>query len=815
MHSLKDVMNQGTPQLLVVGGTDDDARWIHRALATETGGVRLERLALEDDPRPVLAATRFDAVLVDLLSSTRDAGSWVHLLDETKHRPPLVVLADAIQEGDVAAWLSTGAADWVFRPSFLGLAAVLARLLRESNQRQRREERERRLRDATVALLELARSATSEGDDTVEILKAVSRTGVQGLDCDRCTVWLYSEDKRVLELVERSDASMPVGAHGARLGRSAHPEYFEALAQQRIVAARDTRTDRRTASLVAQGVVPPEVVSTLDVAVQSRGESMGVISFGQREVVRAWTSGEEVFAIAMADVVSLVLETIERRKIEQALAESERRFRDIFRFSSDCIVLYRVSAEGRVFCEDLNPATETSAGLKREDVIGKQASEVLIPATAARLKDRYEQAIRSRVPVVYEHELMLPSGARIFSTAMIPLPDASGRVHRLATVARDMTHHRATEALSRRLEAQMAEGQKSEALARLASHLAGDISRAFGAVDAQFEQLRSSSGVSSEALRPIVEALSHGKELSERIAALGGRVPAEQTTLDLDALVDGVIEEAALGHPLVTVARQRASQPVRVRGEAAQLRQVARNLIVYALRSMPSGGTLTIRTALTPISIEFAATHPPLRTGAWAHLSIADTGPGLDDAARRRVFEPYFSTEATGSGLGLAVVQSIVSGHQGTVLVESAVGIGTRFDVYLPPLQGGVEAPGVGRHLMLVDDHPGMARVSAKLLETLGFRTTVFDDPRQALEAFRAGPHGYDAVLTDLSMPQMSGEEFTELLRRVRPSLPIIISSGLATPLDKDALERIGVSAVLVKPWRLEEAIATLQRVLP
>jgi CheY-like chemotaxis protein len=116
---------------------------------------------------------------------------------------------------------------------------------------------------------------------------------------------------------------------------------------------------------------------------------------------------------------------------------------------------------------------------------------------------------------------------------------------------------------------------------------------------------------------------------------------------------------------------------------------------------------------------------------------------------------------------------------------------------------------------MLVDDHPGMARVSARLLETLGYRTSVFDDPREALAAFRATPDTFDAVLTDLSMPQMSGEELTRSVREVKPNLPVIVSSGMASELNAHDLERLGFAAVLMKPWRLEEAVSTLKRVLP
>jgi CheY-like chemotaxis protein len=108
-----------------------------------------------------------------------------------------------------------------------------------------------------------------------------------------------------------------------------------------------------------------------------------------------------------------------------------------------------------------------------------------------------------------------------------------------------------------------------------------------------------------------------------------------------------------------------------------------------------------------------------------------------------------------------------------------------------------------------------MARVSARLLETLGYQTSAFDDPREALAAFRGAPGSFDAIMTDLSMPQMSGEEFTRSVRLLAPKVPVIVSSGLAGELDLEELKSLGISAVLMKPWRLEEAIATLQRILP
>jgi CheY-like chemotaxis protein len=204
-----------------------------------------------------------------------------------------------------------------------------------------------------------------------------------------------------------------------------------------------------------------------------------------------------------------------------------------------------------------------------------------------------------------------------------------------------------------------------------------------------------------------------------------------------------------------------------------------------------------------------------LAPGRWVRLSVRDDGVGMDEATQRRIFEPFFTGRASGTGLGLAVVQTIVEAHEGRVTVESQPNVGTTFSVYLPPVEAQPDRPGAGHHLMLVDDHPGMARVSAKLLETLGFQTSVFDDPRAALAAFTETPGRFDVVLTDLSMPQMSGEAFIAALRQVRATVPIIVSSGLANELDEAGRQRLGVDGVLVKPWRLEEAVGLLERLLP
>jgi CheY-like chemotaxis protein len=315
----------------------------------------------------------------------------------------------------------------------------------------------------------------------------------------------------------------------------------------------------------------------------------------------------------------------------------------------------------------------------------------------------------------------------------------------------------------------------------------------------------------------ILQATGRGRELTQQVLTFGRRRPPERKPLELAPLVREtlkLLEPTAGGVKLREVVSPRLP---RVQGDAGQLHQVLTNLCTNALQAMPGGtGTLTVGLETIEVDFAYASRHPPLQAGKWVRLTVEDTGVGMDETTTRRIFEPFFSTrlDGSGTGLGLAVVQSIVQGHDGAVVVDSELARGTAFHVFLPPLQEELNRPGSGQHLMLVDDHPGMARVSARLLETLGYRTTVFDDPREALKAFRASPLGFDAVLTDLSMPQMSGEDFTRELRDIRNDLPVIVSSGMASELDDAARLRLRIDAVLVKPWRLEEAVAALTRVL-
>ena len=804
-------------QVLFIGGSDADATRIAEVLRSSGRECALVRVSGPTEAARVLfARPPILCLIVSLDEGVASAVTWRRLLDEVELEAPLLALGDLEQEPLIARWLAEGAHDWLFRPHLAGLAAVLVRLERERSEAAAREAAERRFRESTSELLRLARSPSFRGDDLSAALAEINEAAVRGIQAARCGVWQFKDEHTLVQLDE-FDARTGKHSAGKSLSITEHRPYFEALRAQRLVSVPDVTQDARTQTLVATSFSPAGVGATIDVALRLRGELIGALCLEHVGGVRRWHAGEESFAGALADLASLALEAAERHRAESALSESQQRFQDLFEHSNDSIVLYRVEPGDRVIVEDMNPTAEQITGLKRTNVIGRSPAEVVEPVAAKRLQERWNQAIRAKAIIVYEAELPLPSGMHWVNTALVPLLNEKGEVTRLAAISRDVTQSREAEALQRSLEAQIAESQKNEALARLASHIAHDVNNLLTAIVAHAQRLQGVPGKASEVSQAILQATGRGRELTQQVLTFGRRRPPERKPLELGPLVHEtlkLLEPTAGG---ITLREIVAPRVPRVMGDAGQLHQVLTNLCTNALQAMPSGkGSLSVTLETAEVDFAFASRHPPLEAGNWVRLTVADSGVGMDEATKKRIFEPFFSTrlDGSGSGLGLAVVQSIVQGHDGAVVVESEPGKGTAFHIYLKSLTEELSRPGAGQHLMLVDDHPGMARVSARLLETLGYRTTVFDDPREALKAFQASPTGFDAVLTDLSMPQMSGEDFTRSLRELRPEVPVIVSSGMASELDDAARQRLRINAVLVKPWRLEEAVAALQRVL-
>jgi CheY-like chemotaxis protein len=264
-----------------------------------------------------------------------------------------------------------------------------------------------------------------------------------------------------------------------------------------------------------------------------------------------------------------------------------------------------------------------------------------------------------------------------------------------------------------------------------------------------------------------------------------------------------------------------------IAADASQIHQAVMNLCTNAWQAL-EGGPGRIGIHVDGVSLGRAANriHPDLHAGRFARVVVSDTGAGMDPATMERIFEPFFTTRAAdlGTGLGLAVVHGIVHSHGGAITVRSTPGAGTTFEIYLPA-RGGMEARGgveespyprgSGQHVLYVDDEHRLVQVTERILGVLGYRATGFTDASEALAAVRADPGRFDLLLTDLNMPDLPGFELIREVLKIRPGLPMVITSGFVTDELLTTATSLGITEILGKPSHLEELAAALQRLLP
>jgi len=264
-----------------------------------------------------------------------------------------------------------------------------------------------------------------------------------------------------------------------------------------------------------------------------------------------------------------------------------------------------------------------------------------------------------------------------------------------------------------------------------------------------------------------------------------------------------------------------------VLADATQIHQIVMNLCTNAWHALPDrGGRIFITLEPATVPVDLARAYPALDGAPAVCLTVADNGSGIDPAALPRIFEPFFTTKEVGkgTGLGLAVVHGIVGAHDGAISVQSVVGAGTTFRVFFPALSA-LPAPaspapplapaGRGQHILWIDDDLATNLAIARTLESLGYRVTACRRPTEGVEKFTAAPSDFDLVLTDLSMPEMGGDEIIASLHRLAPNVPMLVITGFVEPRERDALLALGARDVLHKPLTRDELAAAIARHVP
>ncbi|MEO7057747.1 MAG: PAS-domain containing protein [Caldimonas sp.] len=425
-----------------------------------------------------------------------------------------------------------------------------------------------------------------------------------------------------------------------------------------------------------------------------------------------------------------------------------------------------------------------------------------------------------------EHRVRRPDGQMLWvhSQGRAVEIGADGRVRRAVGTNRDITESKRSEAAQRSLEDQLRESQRLEAVGTLAGGIAHDFNNIIAAILGNVMLARAElrpDHPAQTSLKQIEKAGQRARSVVRQILTFSRQQQEERFTVSLRPIVEETVSMLrSVVSESVTVRTILTDQRLAVTGNPTQLQQVLMNLVTNASQALREGtGSITI-------GLEECLNGPPvlipplgLPTGAvYAHIWVRDDGIGMSEETQRRIFEPFFTTKAVvkGTGLGLAVVLGIVQAHAGSIGVTSAVGQGSTFDLYLPlvdslsapmPLEpsGDMVARGRGEHVLYVDDDEVMVLMVEGLLKRLGYRATCTLNAREAIEIASRDFAAVDVVVSDYNMPHCSGLDLALALSKVRPRLPVAISSGYVSDELRARAKESGVFAILQKERTLED----------
>jgi CheY-like chemotaxis protein/anti-sigma regulatory factor (Ser/Thr protein kinase) len=315
------------------------------------------------------------------------------------------------------------------------------------------------------------------------------------------------------------------------------------------------------------------------------------------------------------------------------------------------------------------------------------------------------------------------------------------------------------------------------------------------------------------------------RDLVKQILAFARQTNEETRPVAVQNVAKEVLKLIRSTIPVTIEIEQQLQSDALVMGNPAQIHQIILNLCTNAAQAMEDeGGRLTVNLKAVHIKADSAARSPDIDPGDYLELTVSDTGTGIAPEIAESIFEPYFTTKETGkgTGMGLAVVHGIVKRYGGDITIQSEVNKGTRFTVYLPIFKQHSETiqadrreyPTGSERILFVDDELAIARLGRKALERLGYHVTTCNDSNEALELFRQQKNRFDLIITDMSMPHMTGDKLAVEMMKIRQGIPIILCTGYNKKLSGKTASTIGINAFAYKPLEISELATTVRKVL-
>jgi PAS domain S-box-containing protein len=470
-------------------------------------------------------------------------------------------------------------------------------------------------------------------------------------------------------------------------------------------------------------------------------------------------------------------------------------------------------------------------GYAEDDIVGKNFLD-FVPEVSKKEAQRIVTEVTSEEivpPEYFEVPAISATGVEhIVAWHSVAIRNDDGEIVGVLSSGRDVTEKRRDELAKQELEDQLRHSQRMETIGTLAGGIAHDFNNILtpilGYTDIAMEEL-GENNPTYECLENVVKAAHRAKELVEQILLFSKNVDQEASPIHLHLIVREGLKFVRASLPTTIEIQQNINiDSGVVLANSAQLHQVLVNLCTNAAYAMrDSGGVLRVSLAPVEVGAELAEKHSNLRPGSYACLRVSDTGRGMDRQTVERIFEPFFTTKEVGegTGLGLPVVQGIVSGHGGDIVVDSEHGKGTAITIYLPHTKSLAQKeeeeiidPTGSECVLFVDDEPEIVKVGKQMLERLGYHVTTASNGDEALDFVRGNPGGFDVIISDQTMPRKTGLDLIQELREFCRELPVILMTGFSDKITPEKLEERHVQKMIMKPLEGRKLGAAIRHVL-
>jgi len=528
-------------------------------------------------------------------------------------------------------------------------------------------------------------------------------------------------------------------------------------------------------------------------------------------------------------ICAIARDVTERNEAELALRESEERFRVLVETLPVGVIAH---CEGKVVF-----ANQTVVNMMRGDsildFIGKNAIDFIYPEDRDLVAGRMRNVIEKRAqqPTVEERFLRLDGSVIYVEVTAVPFTYQNKPAAQIVMV--DVAERKKAEEERRKLEAQIQHTQKLESLGVLAGGIAHDFNNllvgVLGNAGLALMELPNESPA-RRSVEAIETAAVRASELTKQMLAYSGKGRFVVQLLNLTKVVEEIshLLEVSISKR-VTLTYDFAKELPYIEGDVTQIRQVVMNLITNASEAIGErNGIVRISTGTFQVDQAFlteAFTTENIEEGDYVYIEVADTGSGMDVETMKRIFDPFFTTKFTGRGLGLAAVIGIVRGHHGVVEVRSDVGKGTTFRILFPKSSNTPhEADMIGQNpveewkasgiVLVVDDETSVLTLARQLLEMKGFKVETAVDGEEAVEKFKKIAAEVSFVLLDMTLPKLSGEEVFRKIRKIRPDVRILLSSGFNEQEVTEKFAGEGLSGFIQKPYRIQELLDKIHEIL-